>query len=423
MKLYLKSLLIYFCSALCFIQPAFAGDPSVEQSREFERIALQVQAQKTIELISEELRTQGVNHFSVTTPNGGLDEDMLAEHLKSVADQFFANDPEGLARSKKVIWKKVAHWMSDQVSGVLQEMRTEARLYGVDVGITYLIGAVGDKLLPIIFAVLAQPELAATVLVLPTGVMETAGYLGLKNLFLHHKIVKEYGGRESYRAYQKLELDARKKLHLQGKKDVILPLSAPDAEHNSLVISNDGLIRDLLNLIIPRTNELTFHELKQISLKNGMTRKKLRSLKREVDDKVARESMLFEWLQTNLSEQDFETLKTKYPASFINVKSSPELNPISIWAGEAVDVKSCEDLTTLAKKAPMGVSVPVLMSVWQNVMMPKIADDFQGLHISRFYRMSKSSFKLQIIGRLAIQAAWNDQWQSQFMTMVDELCK
>jgi len=418
-----NTLLSYFCAVLCLVQPALAQETPRDQNQEFEKIVLELKAQKEISLITEELRNQGVDYFAAISPNGNVDEDLLAQQLQTTAAKFFADNPEALARSKKVLWKKIAHWMNEQAVDILLEVRTKARLYGLDVGIAYVIGALGDNLLPVFFAVIGQPEIAATLLVLPTGVMETAGYLGLKNLFRHRKVVKEYGGNASYREYEKLERETRKKLHFLGKNDIVLPLASANQDGSSVLISNDGLLRNIWNLLRPREDELTFHDLKQVALASGMSRKELRDLKNGVDEKTARETLLFEWLQKHLSDEEMAAVKMKFPASFITLKNSPELDPLVSWAGEASEVRTCEELTALMKKTPMGVSVPVLLSVWQNVMMPKIADDFKGTHINRFYRMSKSSFKLQIMGRLALKETWTEQWQARLSSAVGQLCK
>jgi len=412
--------------ACLWMQSALAGEAQPQPTPDdgaAEKIVLQLQAARTVDVVTEELRAQGIEEFRSISADGTIDEDALANHLKAVSKKCFSGDPETLARLESVVWKNIAHWIIHETLGAIKQVRTEARLFGVDVGITYLVGSVLGYAVPAVLAALAQPVAAGILLVIPTSTIETAVHLGLKDLLHHHKIVSEYGGTESYRYYMGLERSAREKLHLHSKNDLIIPLTqAADHDSNSVVLSNDSILRDILSIFAPHEDRLTFHVLKRVALKMGMTQEEIQILKNQVDGRAAQASILFQWIEAHATAEELAALKDKFSDSFIHMESNPQLTPISEWAGGTAEVVSCEELVPLAQNAPIGASVPLVLGVWDNVILPKVAVSFNGLHINPFYRMSKKSTALSIQGRLAIHDTWNSEWEARLMDAVNELC-
>jgi len=415
----LSFFLSFLLSLHCFAQepvPANqTANQTVDQSELIDRTILELKAKKVVDSIAAELTAQGVQFPS--------EEGALAEKLEAISEKMFANNPDALSRSRKINWKDIAHWTVEQAESALIEIRKMGRLDGIDVGAIYLLGGLCDDLMPILLAAIGQPELAVVILALPTGAIEAALYGGIKELLTHHKKVTEYGGISSYRYYMSLRAEAKKKLKLQNKKDLIVPLAHPDSQNDSAIVSNSGLLKSIFNSIFDHQPRLTFHALKKIALANGFTRYDLKTLNRTVDGgNSAKAAFLFQWLDDHLTPDELAEVKKTYPMSFTKLDADPASDAILNWAADVADVHSCKDLLEVIGKAPMGTSVPLVMEVWTKVMMPELADSYHGLHISKFYRMSKSVKALEVAARLSYQETWNDQWETKLLTSVGKFC-
>ena len=400
---------------------SWAGDPQApNRQKEFDRTVIQLRTQSVVDVISEELAGEG------STVQYPVEEDKLAEKLKDISEKIFAQNPDALARSRKLSWKGIAHTVLSGAQNLGVEFRAKARVLGMDVGLVYLVGIVVDNIMPFVLTGIGQPGIAAAFEILPTGPMETGSYVALKKLLHRHKTMAEYGGKESYRYYANLETATLKKLHLHHDTDLLVSLAEPGS---AVILSDDGTVQNILRFLHPKTARLTYRELQKIARAHGMTKAQLKDLSDDFNDNSMRSSVLFEWIQKHLSENELEVVHARYPESFVKTRISPKIAPLLDWATSALDVHNCDQLVALVRKAPAGISVPLVMETWQRVLLPSVADTFSGTRVQKFYKMSRESLSLEIMARISthqgsktVPPVWDQKWDDLLLDAVAKLC-
>ncbi len=417
----IAKLLVLFCllSTQAYAIPVSADPETIELATEFEKQVIALRAQTVIDLVNEELRQQGVIEAFPT------EEDAIAARLLLIAETAFADNAEARARLKFIDWKGAARWIRDRAVGLVVDLRTQARMLGVDVALFYLISTIINDIIPIILTAAGNPALAATVLATPAGTGLSILYAGLKGLIKRKKHIKLYGGREVFRYYRNLEIAVRKKLNHKKDSDIFSALTSPTAngEDNMVVLTNDGIFRDTLEFLNLKDRRFSFRDLKKIAKKYGLPKEELKAIKAASSDKSIRSAMLFTWIETHLSKEEMAAVKSRYAESFTRIENEPKISALTQWAGLSLDARQCTELQDLVKVAPDGVPVPLVVEVWQRVMLPEIAERFKGARLIRFHKMVKHSENFNILGRIAIDKTWNKDWTAALLETLHPLCR
>ena len=397
---------------------------SVSSYADDARALIALKTQTILNVTAATLEAQEIN-FSVPSSslthgkNAEESTEALAQQLKEMAEKTFSKDPSTQEQMRGEKFKKAASWLLNQTTEAYNEARSLARNEGWSAGIVYLICAVNDWASPPLLLALGQPAIAAAILILPTGVMITAGFIAVKKVFEKRQLISLYGGKESYRYYRELEKDARGEFKLKHKKDYLLPLSSQE----SFVIPSDNLLQRTATLFhLGRRERMSARDLRRKAFNAGMTRSEFKHLKREHDEKLIRSAMLMEYLEMNLGTEEKETLRENYPESFTSVDRLANLPELVKWAQEVVPATQCDPLITFSQSVPRGVPVSMVMDVWVQVVMPYLTQKFKGIHVHGLHRLIQHSRELDIQAKLEGDQRWDQSWQDRLSEAVALAC-
>ncbi|MBI2605700.1 MAG: hypothetical protein HYW49_06430 [Deltaproteobacteria bacterium] len=406
--------------------PRLPAETAAPPSREdFERLAIQIRTQTLITLLTEELRQQGASR-DIAPMRYPTDPDELGTELRKIVEREFAGNTAALERADSVDWATLGAWIHAQSGEYYSSIRSTSRLKGNDVGMASFIGVVVGQSLPLVFLAVGQPAIAASIAVVPTGILIALGYASAKALMHRHRVVSYYGSRSNYRYYVNLEAAVRAKLHLRKSSDVLAALTSPDDGDTAVVFSDDAVFMNPWEFLGFTKNRLSYLDLKRIARNRGMPRSEIRAMEKKVDDRSIRSSILFAWIKDHLSAREFSELRRKFSESFVKTGNGTAIGALQDWVVEAPRVASCEGLKAFAAKAPAGVPAPYVAETWYRILVPIFSETVRGVGPVKFRAMVLRSERLDILGRLAVESKdaqeWDEGWNRELNDVVSTAC-
>ena len=390
---------------------------------------LELRTQTIVSLVTEELKAQETSVQMMTTAGVARipEESETAAHLQAMAETEFADNPDALERSKHVNYLGLAHAIHDGAKAFMHNLRTSSRVSGLDVELSFVLASLVNYVAPIFLVAIGQPAIAAAVLAFPGGTAFGALYTAIKEILHHGRTVALYGGHKNYRYQINLENAVRKKLHLHRDTDLYFAIktagSPTSSDEGSVILSNDGALQDVLEFLHLKKERLSYHDLKKIAREHGLTKAERKTLESDESDKSMRASVIFSWIEEHLSPEDFAAVKRKYSEGFVSATHEPEIAALNQWAGQAIDVKTCDQLAAYVNKVPEGIRVPYIADTWYRVIVPSLADTLDGVTIGKVHRMVEASQDFSILGRLSVHENWNAAWSDKLDELVTHMCK
>jgi hypothetical protein len=227
-----------------------------------------------------------------------------------------------------------------------------------------------------------------------------------------------YGGKKEYKEAMKAEFDMLKQMKMSDLADVLIPLVGPDGVKGEglAVTPTPGRIKWLLQTLGLRKKGLTFETLARFLKKRGFDPDSIAALRAEkrLPDEYKAVFLLGHVAAKN-DEALNADLRAKFASNLVKLADLPQdrwgLRP---WAEKFANVRSGADVRALLQEVPPGVPVSVMARLWDEILLPEIAENLPALSMDDLPRLKHQFAPLR---RQAVEAKdepWSLKWETSF---------
>jgi hypothetical protein len=352
-----------------------------------------------------------------------LNQDLQRKVIKILSDrpELLTNeDPtqmleeltsQGLPAKTKV---KITGALKNVFVGILHEVRTIVRRYGVVTGIAYGAIEITNQLATVIFIAVARPELAAFSAAFPAGTIFLLSTVAVTNLVKRHQTIKLYGGKENYRYYKHIKDDVKKSLHLSGKDSLIMPLEKnAEEEFTAITMSRMNIFNKTYSMLNHKRKKLDVIQLKYFLKDHNAWDTQLENIKSsKASEGLKVASMLHHILTINPTL--YKEIETQYEQSFVTIASFEFKQSLKNWSLAAIHVKTKMELLNTADMIPMGVSALDVTKIWAKCIVPHLLEESKGLSFSSYRSFAKSINSVEIKAELTPYKVVDEEWVKAF---------
>ncbi len=305
-----------------------------------------------------------------------------------------------------------------------RDVRDIGRKFGSSVVILYCGISASDTLGPLFLIHVLNPAVLAFIEVFPSSTIFTGAYVGMSSLLQHHHLVKEYGGKVRYNAFQNAKRVARQLLNLQKKQDVIFQ----DSENDPILSLGGRRFYDRIWMCLGiEKKHSSLHEWFARAESAGFPKNALVAIRKR--DDLSAEAKIAVLIHT-LNEQGYTSIVSEmarqYPEEVIHSNVLSELPALSslvaAWVDQMVQVKTCSSLSAWLASIPTTESEREISALLDRVALPYLIHYFPGVRIKLFREIRASSRELFIRTDQSAEQ-WSDADSALLQSTVNQYCK
>ncbi len=310
-------------------------------------------------------------------------------------------------------WKKAGRAIGKTVIGFLRGFRSQSRLNGIDTGIVYLVGNSLEYLIPAALINIGLPALAPIGFFFPTGELLTTGYIFLKKMVKAQKLKKMYGGKENYRLFDSLETEIQARLHQRKSDTALIPLQLINGEYVGLA-TNSGFSL--------KKEFVTYSALRKFLKEVGRT-DLVKELQGQGYSSLSKVVLLTNAIYAEKDDRLKKAFEERFKRTFVEFNELKGQGSLVSWGFKTINARNCSDLIQSVKEVPSLSSANAVARLYENAILPTMADEWKGLDFVTFNRLKKQMIKLRVAANLNVSSKWTATHRDLFVKGLSQACR
>lgn len=318
---------------------------------------------------------------------------------------------QGLPYRAKV---KLDETVKKIITNSVKEIRNIIRKHGMAVGITYAAISLASYGASFIFIAAGQVQAAAVMSAVPFGTIFLVSFVAVKNVIKYQETIKQYGGKDNYKYYTRLNKEVKKKLKLKGKNGLIIPLEKfGEAEYTAVSLSRLNMLQKVLDFVDHDRSKLTLKQLQYFLQRNNAWDKEMQN----ISGTQFSEELKIASILTNIKNKNanlFSQVQTQFPKAF-TLAPEHEFDPaLKEWALAAFHAQNREELLNSASLIPLHARVIDVLKIWTKVVLPYIIEEGKEMTYKGYRNLSKSIDSLNIQADMEAHKLVTAEWKNMF---------
>jgi hypothetical protein len=252
-------------------------------------------------------------------------------------------------------------------------MRLFTRTHGVGLMAAVILANIIQYSLGYALVLAGQPVLALTLTQMPTTPPTIFAHHVISNAKMKKRMTTLLGSPEAYQDYLKMKKDVLAHLHLHHANDVFAPIN--HASSSAVVLNQSTIFTKIAQFFNLASDKLTLSTLRSFLRSKNIEDPILVTLLRDSSiSEYARMTMALQYMEDNLSGEQFALFKHQFSKNFVNVElPNEQFEKLHQWIKQAILSKSKNDLEFVIRNAPMDVHPQHVFESWEKIILPELA--------------------------------------------------
>jgi hypothetical protein len=277
-------------------------------------------------------------------------------------------------------------------------------------------------------AVLTGHPVVAAAALLPVwgpGYLLARGAMSVvPKMTMRRELIRLYGGKKEFDEAMKIEDKMLADMKLSDLADVMMPLIGPDgkAGEGLAITPTPGRFGRFLQAVGWKKKGLTFDTLADFLGRRGFEPRALAALREETrlpDEYKA--VLLLAHVAARADPELNAAMRTAFESNVVKLANlSVDRWGLRPWAEKFADVRSGADVRDLLEHVPPGTPVEAVARIWDEALLPVIAENLPTLNQDSVPRLRRRFRTLSAIATRDRTQVWSPEWAKRFRDYFDK---
>lgn len=302
----------------------------------------------------------------------------------------------------KKLKTKIKSGLKSVVSGIVSMGRKD----GTGTVIAYLGGTAAGYGMVGLGILIGSASMVSFFGIFPLATVTVSAVLAIKSISDRIKMKKAFNKGEDFDYFSEFRQISKKvKKHLNIKKgDLIYAFS----DQNGVVIRKKGVIPGLLSFLGFNRDKLSIRYLVKALKSEGMYSEEIKKIRKNRKlDHVERVISMIQYIEKNFEQSDKDKILDKFARQRVyDLPIVENMKDIAVWAMDAKQINDLSELPDVLNKAPKGTAFITVVKVYQDYILPELADRIKGVKFKKFRCLRSGFFNQTAIGFKNIRLQW-----------------
>lgn len=319
---------------------------------------------------------------------------------------ILAIDENSVPQEKVPFLKKLKQKVGGALKSVVGNIVSMGRKDGTGTVIAYLGGSAAGYAMVGVGMLVGSAGMVSFFSIFPLATVTVSAVLAIKSISDNIKTRKAFNDGEDFDYYSEYKQISKKvKKHLNIKKgDLIYAFS----DQNGVVIRKKGILPGILSFFGFNKDKLSMRFLVKALKKEGMYTGELKKIRKAKGlGSIEKIVAMIQYIENNFNQSDKDKILARFSRQRVyDLPLVENMKDIAIWAIEAKEIQSLNELTGVLNKAPRGMAFMTIVKVYQDYIFPEISDRIKGVKFKQFKCLREGFFKQTAVGHKNIRLLW-----------------
>lgn len=328
--------------------------------------------------------------------------------IDNLVDQkiILALDEAKTDKEKVPFFKKLKGATKKALKDVVASLTIMGRLDGVGTVIAYLGGTAAGYAMVGVGMMINSASMVSFFSVFPLATVTVSAVLAINSISESIKMKKAFNYGESYNyyaEYKRINKKVKKALKLK-KGDLIYAFN----DQNGVIIRKKGLFPMLLTLFGFNKHKVSLRFLVKALKKEKLYNQDLKDIRKSKElDYVEKIVSMIHYIENNFDQKAKETMLNRFSRQRVyNLPIVEKMKDIVVWGINTAQIDNIKDLPIFLRQAPKGVALVTIIKVYQDYVIPKVAQTIKGVKMKTFKCLREGYFKQRAMGYKNIRLQW-----------------
>jgi hypothetical protein len=113
----------------------------------------------------------------------------------------------------------------------------------------------------------------------------------------------------------------------------------------------------------------------------------------------------------------------RFKRTFVEFSELKGHEALVSWGFKSINAKNCSDLIQTVKDIPAMSSANAVARLYENAILPTMADEWKGLDFGTFKRVKKQLIKLRVAANLSDNLTWSATLKDMLLNELTNACR
>lgn len=315
-------------------------------------------------------------------------------------------DENQVPKEKISFMKKVKSKVRNGIKSVLSGIVSMGRVDGTGTVIAYLGGSAAGYAMVGVGLLVGSAGMVSFFSIFPLATVTVSAVLAIKSISDKIKTKKAFNTGEDfdyYAEYKQISKNVKKHLNIK-KGDLIYAFS----DQNGVVIRKKGILPGILSFFGLSRDKLSMKYLVKALKKEGMYTAEIKKIRKNRKlDSIERIVAMIQYIEVNFEQSDKDKILDRFAKQRVyDLPMVENMKDIAIWAMESKDIQDLSELPAALNNAPKGTAFVTVVKVYQDYILPELADRIRGIKFKNFKCLREGFFEQTAVGHKNIRLQW-----------------
>lgn len=379
---------------------------SVVDTLKIQTIVYQAELYREYKIVIEDAVTREEQRIAKEAKNWNTDQ--WHSFVDTLIDEkiILSLDEKEVPKEKIQFLKRVKNTAKGALKSVVAGIVSMGRTDGTGTVIAYLGGTAAGYAMAGIGLLVGSAGMVSFFSVFPLATVTVSAVLAIKSISDKIKLKKVFNSGEDFDFYSEYKQISKKvQKHLNIKKgDLIYAFS----DQNGVVIRKKGFLPGILSFFGFNKDKLSMKYLVKALKKEGLYTAEIKKIRKNRDlEYIEKIAAMIQYIEVKFQQEDKDKILDRFSKQRVyDLPIVENMKDIAIWAMEARDIQDLSELKVTLTKAPKGTAFVTIVKVYQDYILPELADRIRGVTFKKFKCLRQGFFEQTAIGYKNIRLQW-----------------
>lgn len=378
----------------------------VVDSLKVQTVVYQVELYREFKIVIEDAVTREEQRLMKEAKN--WDTQQWHSFIDTLVDEkiILAIDESEVSKENIPFMKKVKSSAKSAMKSVVGSIVSMGRTDGTGTVIAYLGGSAAGYAMVGVGMLIGSASMVSFFSIFPLATVTVSAVLAIKSISDNIKMKRAFNKGESYDYFSLYkQINKKVKKHLKIKKgDLIYVFN----DQNGVVIRKKGIVNGILSFFGFNKDKLSMRVLIKTLKKEGLYTDEIRKIKKSKKlGHIEKIVAMIQFIENNFDDHSKDRILNRFNRQRVyDLPIVENMKGIVVWGIEAGRISELNELPDALLKAPKGTAFMTVVKVYQDYVLPQMANNVKGVKFGKFKCLREGFFKQTATGYKNIRLQW-----------------